>query len=288
MMRFVLHRIAVGGLRWCGAVAVVLVLVEWSFAGLAGGPHHVWSAEAYRPEYFGKSSLGGAYEPEAVTLGERLRASTLVVVMAAGSSLLVAGSWGILAARWRRWQVRRLFRVGFGLLAAVPGIWLVSLGIAYSHVLWQRPGFADEFRVSSGPDLLKWGQATLLTLALVFPAIAWQLQAVARLLESEGGKAYVRGWDAAGWDEETLFYRKVLQRSKPQLIALADATLPFLLGSLVPLEWIFHYQGMGQWLVQSVHARNYPGTIITLLWMVTILALAALLKELWQGRATKS
>lgn len=287
-MRHILHRIAVGGLRWCGAVVVVLFIVELSFAGLAGGAHHIWSAEAYRPEYFGKASLGEAQDTVAVTLGERLQASTLVVVMAAGSSLLVAGSWGILAARWRRWHLRTVFRVGFGLLAAFPGIWLVSLGIAYSYVYWQRPGFADEFQVSSGPGLLKWGQATLLTLAMVFPAIAWQIQAVARVLEAEGVRACVRGWDASGWEEETLFYRKVLRRAKPQLIALTDSTLPFLLGSLVPLEWLFHYQGMGQWLVQSVHNQNYPGTICSLLWMVTILTLAGILKELWQGRAAKS
>jgi nickel transport system permease protein len=287
-MRYILHRMAVGGLRWCGAVVVVLVIVEWSYAGLAGAPHHIWSPEAYSPEYFGKTPPGAAQDTVAVTLGERLQASTLVVVMAAGSSLLVAGSWGILAARWRRWRLRTVFRAGFGLMAAIPGIWLVSLGIAYSYVFWQRPGFADEFRVSSGPDLLKWGQATLLTIAMVFPAIAWQIQAVARVLEAEGVRACVRGWDAAGWEEETLFYRKVLRRAKPQLIALADATLPFLLGSLVPLEWLFHYQGMGQWLVQSVHNRNYPGTICSLLWMVSILTLAGMVKEFWQGRAAKS
>jgi len=162
----------------------------------------------------------------------------------------------------------------------VPGFWFVVLVAIYSYFHWQRPGFANDLVVERGPDLLTWWHAAVVALPAMAGGAAWQIRAVAAVLERETARPWVRGLFVAGANDEEIFYGRAIPRAAVSLAALLDRPVAAILGSLVVVESAFRYPGLGSLLVESVRLGSYPGILLASLSLAAIVLVATLLREL--------
>ena len=251
--------------------------MEFSFVVMGEAERHVWSPEAY-----------GAVPPELAPrpltweglIQSRAAGTARVLVLVIPSVLLIGYSWGMLGARLRRYHAARLLAAPFAAFACVPGFWFVVLVAIVSFFHWQRPGFANDLVVERGPDLLAWWHAAVVALPAMAGGAAWQIRAVAAVLERETARPWVRGLFVAGANDEEIFYGRAIPRAASSLAALLDRPVAAILGSLVVVESAFRYPGLGSLLVESVRLGSYPGILLASLSLALIVLMATLLREL--------
>jgi peptide/nickel transport system permease protein len=285
MIHLLLQRLLAAAGRFAAAALGLLVLIELAYGVLGASRVHLWSPGAFGEVPGGIAPRRPGWE---TLLLERGLATGRILLLALPATLLVGYAWGILGARLRRLRVPRLLAAPFAALACAPGFWLVGLVAVHSYHHWQRPGFAGDLVVESGPDLLAWWHAAVLALPLAAAAVAWQILAVARTIEAEAARPWARALFVEGVEDEAIFYRHVLRRAVPALLARLDGTLPALLGGLVVLEPAFRYPGIGALLVDSVRLGSYSGILLASLSLVALSLFATLLRELVSAAASPS
>lgn len=274
MIRFLFQRALMMILRLLVSALVLLALIECGFVIFGGGDRHVWEISLSRTA---PVELGGGRWFE--LLLTRAANSGIVLLFAFGGGLLVGYSWGILGGRLRKFGGAIVLAAPWNLLSCVPAFWFVVVTAIYSFFQWQRPGFANDLVVETGPDLLRWWNAAVVALPLLGLAASWQLQAVADTVEREAARPFVKALFLAGYRDEDIFYSNILKRSRPKMINLFDRVLPAILGGLVIAEWAFHYEGMGSLLVDSVKAGSYAGIFLCGMWMSLLIGMTSLLRE---------
>ncbi len=276
MVKFLLQRFLAFVLRVVGAGVIVLLLIELSFCVFGGSDRHIWLADSY-----GADPGEIAYDApgwRALVIA-RVGASAKVWLIAYGGALLVGYGWGILAARMRRLRLASLLAMPFSLFACVPGFWFVVAVAIYSYFAWQRPGFAEELVVQSGPDLMSWWYASVVALPVLAPAAAWQLRAVSEVIEKEAGRPFVKGLYTSGHRDDAIFYGNVFRRARPEVVGLLDQALPCLLGGLVVVEWAFRFDGFGSLFVDCVKGGYYEGILLCCLVGAALIGIATLVRE---------
>lgn len=277
MIRHFLQRVLVALIRFSAVGFALLLLTEFSFVVVGEAEQHVWSPEAYGvvPEELAPRPL--TWEG---LLQTRATGTARVLILVIPSVLLIGYSWGLLGARLRRYHTARLLAAPFAAFACVPGFWFVVLVAIYSYFHWQRPGFANDLVVERGPDLLAWWHAAVVALPAMAGGAAWQIRAVAGVLERETARPWVRGLFVAGANDEEIFYGRAIPRAAASLAALLDRPVAAILGSLVGVESAFRYPGLGSLLVESVRLGSYPGILLASLSLAAIVLVATLLREL--------
>jgi peptide/nickel transport system permease protein len=222
--------------------------------------------------------------PVTTDLGEFLPAS--IELLACALLVASAGGWllGIVsAARWRGGSLLRLTLVTG---ASIP-VFLVALGgvILFSRELGWLPaiGRTTAFDAPDGPtgfllvDSLVAGRLGVFGDALrhlVLPALSLAIGssvAVGRVFRSSLVATlrsdYVRTARAKGLREREVLYRHAVRNSLGTPLAVAGLQLAVMMGSLVVVELIFAWPGIGQYMARSVAQRDFPsiaGTTLVL------------------------
>lgn len=276
MIRYLLQRLFVLSVRLILAGLGILLLIELAFGVLGGSDQHVWMMDFSQPPPEGFSSAASSWTNLFV---DRMGKTSLVLLLCYGSALLIGYGWGILAARLRRFRAVWLLALPWSVLACLPGFWFVVVVAIYSFFEWQRPGFANDIVVETGPDLLGIWNAAVVALPVLGIAASWQLRAVSAVVEKNAGRPFVKALYLTGYHDEDIFYSNVLKRGAAELISLIDRTLPVILGSLICLEWAFRYDGFGSLLVDSIKAQSIPGIFLSSMWMITVIGIAATVRE---------
>lgn len=279
MIRFLGQRILVFFVRWNIAGLFLLVLIELSYGVFGASEIHVWDMRFSDPVL----PLEGAFieSPTWEEVLPLMTNSTLVVGISWLVVLLVGYSWGILSARLHHFHIGSLLLLPWLALAAVPSFWwVIQVGI-YSYFTWERPGFADEIMVESGPDVMRWWNITVLALPLSVLGISLQMRRVRHRIRTEAVLPFVRGLRQAGYSDSEIFYQNVLRRLRGKLVNLSDETFPLLLGGAMFVEVAFRYEGMGPFLVRSLELDYYPGILVAGLWMAGLVGMAALSREVF-------
>lgn len=220
-------------------------------------------------------------EPWRGVLLNRLIVSGRVLIFALPTILITGYLWGIFGARFRRLHLARLLSLPFSAFACVPGFWFVILVAAYSYFHWQRPGFADELTLESGPNLLVWWHAAVVALPAAAAGVAWQIRAVATHLERTMGRPWVRSLLLEGENDDTIFYRYLLRHKAASLISLFSGGIPLVLSSLIVLEPAFHLEGIGALLTESIKTSSPSGVLISAIALVSPSILASFFSELF-------
>lgn len=285
MTRMILHRLLIAVIRLGIAAAFLILLVEVGYVLLGGADRHVWDLSSYQDHSAGAEIVVTGW-------GDKWKSASthtlLVLALAYGGALLVGYIWGVLAARWRRMGGKYLLSALFSAFAAVPPFWFAIAVAIFSYFSWQRPGFADDWVVDQGPDVLSWWNAAVVALPAMAAATGWQIRAVAEVLEKEAGLPYVRGLFYSGYSDENIFYGNVFRRSLPDLVALIDSTLPFLLGCIIYVEWAFRYAGIGRLFVEGVRQGIYEDILMGGVWMAIVVCIARFCREVIAGLLKKS
>jgi len=210
-------------------------------------------------------------------------ATLSVVGMAYGTVLLVGYGWGILGARLRRFGATQFLAAPFSLVACIPAFWLVTMVVVITVFRWDRPGFADELTIPGGFDFLSVWHSAVVAFPIASGLMAWQLRAVSNEISTQAAEPYVRALFIRGHGGETIFYGNIFKHSLKGLIQLFDKSLPPLLGALIPVEWAYHYRGLGTFLVEAVREARYEGIFLTGLCLFSFLVLVTLFREIAEG-----
>jgi peptide/nickel transport system permease protein len=190
-------------------------------------------------------------------VGNRIRPSVQLALLAMTVSVLVAFPLGILAAVRRNSQVDRLGSM-FTLVGICMPNFLVALLLIFLFGVSLRwlpiSGYTDPFEDP-------W--AGLRSLALPAATLGLALAAViARTLRGSLLEAlsedYIRTARAKGLAERTIIRRHALKNSLIPVVTLLGLQLGTLIGGAVITEYVFALPGVGRLVVDAVFARDYP------------------------------
>ncbi|MEM9017581.1 MAG: ABC transporter permease subunit [Verrucomicrobiota bacterium] len=276
MIRFLLQRLLLLVIRIGLALLVVGAVIEVSRFIFGKEADPIWAVSWNDP-------VPGEIAPWVKSweelLHRRISNSGIALLLALTGALAFGYSWGILVARLRALRLRPVLSFSFQLFASIPGFWFVVLVALYSYVNWQRPGFANDVVVETGPDLLRWWNALVVAIPAAAAATAWQFRAVSDAVDSERSRPFVSGLFMAGFRDDEVFYHHVLRQAKPVLCGLIDGSVPLLLGTMVFAEAAFRYEGMGALLVESLHEPSRFGLLASSLWMITVASILLTIRE---------
>lgn len=276
MTKTILQRLFFSCIRFVGVAAALVLLVEVSFCVLGGSSRHVFERSSYQtsPEEFSayETTWGGVFS-------HRSFLSFRVVGIVYLAVLLIGYGWGILSARFRRYKAVGILSLPFEILACVPAFWIVIMVAIYSYTVWKRPGFADEIMVESGPDIVGWWHAMVVAVPLICISAGWQIRAVSGAITKEVSRPFIRGLYLGGYDDETIFYRHALRGAFPVLVALADRTVPCILGGLIAVEYAFHFPGMGSLLIEGIKSESYEAIFLSGFWILAITSVLAWIRR---------
>jgi len=207
-------------------------------------------------------------EPIVVLLGQKVAASALLVAMSLIFALLAAVPLGVWSAVHRdRWQDA----VGSGL--ALAGIslpdffWGIVLILFVARWLdWLPPsGYASP--VENLPLALKYALLPSITLALSLMAHLTRMTRSAML--EVLGQDFIRVCRAKGLAEGAVILRHALRNAISPVLTVAGLQLGYLFGSIIVVESLFNFTGMGWLTYQALLNRDMP------LLQATVIVIAA-------------
>lgn len=276
--RLILTKVGYAAISMLALSVVVFFLVR-----LTGDPLQLILPESATPEDFARArvALGldrPLYEQYAIFLGNVLRGdlgtsiamripvSTLIAqrfpatlglsAVALSIVLAVGIPLGIYAAYLRNSKVDRMVRVLAAVGQSAPSFWFGLMLILV---------FAVNFRIlpSGGSASPAHFILPALTMAL------WPTAAVMRLMRSSMievlGSDYVRFLRAKGMPEHRLLWKHAARNAGLSTLTFIGVVTARLVTGSVVAETVFIWPGMGQLMVQSIDARDFPVTQAVLL-----------------------
>jgi peptide/nickel transport system permease protein len=221
-----------------------------------------------------KGELGESFarrEPVATLLGRALPVSLGLGIVSLMLTFVLGIAVGTCQAARRGEAADTTLTVLSTAVYAAPSYWLALALVAlftYGTVRWGLPaalrlpafGMHDPAGESTGwsatLDLMRHAVLPVLTLTAIGAAgiARYTRSIVADVL----GMAFVRAARAKGITRRTLYVRHVLTNALPPLVVLFALALPGVLAGSVFVETVFAWPGMGQLMVQSIFARDYP------------------------------
>lgn len=214
-------------------------------------------------------------EPIAVLLAQKVAASALLVVMSLVLALLAAVPLGVWSAVHRdRWQDT----VGSGI--ALAGIslpdffWGIVLILFVARWLNWLPASGYASPVENLPLALKYALLPSITLALSLMAHLTRMTRSAML--EVLGQDFIRVCRAKGLAEGAVIVRHALRNAISPVLTVAGLQLGYLFGSIIVVESLFNFTGMGWLTYQALLNRDMPLVQATVLVIAAVVMLTNL------------
>ncbi len=242
-----------------------------------------WINRAIRGD-FGTSIATG--RPVTRILLEAWPATVILVGLSIGFSYLLGIAVATVQATTRRRVVDGTLNVASVTLAALPGYWLAFvLVMTLSYSLKWFPAFGAagidaEFLSPGGRlwDRLAHLALPLTTLTLI--GIGTTARYTRGTLAAVGFEPYLVTARAKGCSPMRVLLRHHLRNGLIPVVALLGLTLPALFSGAVFVEAVFAWPGVGQVLVQSVQARDYPVVMAATTVSATLVVIGSVAAEL--------
>lgn len=225
----------------------------------------------------------------AAVIGERVPATMVLTGSAVVLSSLGGLAVGALAAARANSPADRFADAATLIGYSVPAFWLGQLALL---VFGLRLGlFPVQGMTDARSDAT--GVARLVDIAhhLVLPVLVLsvsEVALVARLtrssLMSQLRESYVRTARAIGLDDRSIVMRQALPNALLPVMTVIGSRLGTLVSGAVLVETVFAWPGLGQLLVASTRARDYPVLLGLVLFTSASVILANLLTDLVYGR----
>ncbi len=193
-------------------------------------------------------------QPVSNLVVKRVPVSLFLAVYAMILAAIMTLAFGILAAIKKGQIADHVIRVLFLFFITTPAFWLgILLILLFSLKLHIFPvaGYGETFQ-----DHLRY---------LFLPALTLSLQLSAVLIRNLRGQIilvlrsdYIRTARAKGLRERVILSRHTLQNALMPVVTIFGLQFGYLVGGTVVIETVFAIPGMGQLLVQSITARDYP------------------------------
>jgi len=237
-----------------------------------------------------EGDLGVSYvhgRPVAGLIAERLPATLLLMSTALLLSSAAGVALGVLAARRAHRPADLLLRTAALLGYATPSFWLaqvVVLALAVGTGLFPVQGMTDARQASTG---LRHATDVLRHLALAAFVLATNELALTTRLVRTGllealASDYVRTARAKGLPEGRVA-RHALRNALLPVVTVIGGRVGMLFSGAVLVEAVFAWPGLGQLLVSSLLARDYPALLGMFLLVSLAVVFANLVTDLLYG-----
>lgn len=193
----------------------------------------------------------GPFVIDALTNSAKLAALAFVIVVPLG---IACGVWAAMHAG--RWLDRTLTILG--LAATVVPEFVSSIVLILIFGVWLRWLPTEAAYAPGSGALVALKHLILPSLPLVFVLFGY----IARMARAGTVEAldadYTRTAILKGLPWHTVIRRHVLRNALPPTIAVAATQLGYMVGGLVVVETLFHYQGIGSLIYRAAVAKDFP------------------------------
>ena len=211
-------------------------------------------------------------------LAQKLTASAMIVVMSLSIALVLAIPLGVWSAIHRdRWQDT----VGSG--AALAGIslpdffWGILLILLFSRALNLLP--SSGYVAPSEDFWLAVRHALLPSIALGLSLMAHLTRMTRSAMLEVMSQDFIRVCRAKGLGEGAVIFRHALRNAISPVVTVAGLQLGYLFGSIIVIESLFNYTGMGWLTYQALLNRDVPLIEATVFVIATVVMLSNLLVD---------
>lgn len=218
-------------------------------------------------------------EPIAQLVGQKITASAMLVVLSLLLALLVAIPLGVWSAVHRdRWQDM----MGSG--AALAGIslpdffWGIVLILLFGRWLDWLPSSGYASPLQNFPLALDYALLPAITLALSLMAHLTRMtrSAMLEILSQD----FIRVCRAKGLGSGAIVIRHALRNAITPVLTVAGLQLGYLFGSIIVVESLFNYTGMGWLTYQALLNRDMPLVQATILVIAVVVMLTNLVIDI--------
>ncbi len=218
-------------------------------------------------------------EPIAKLMGQKMLASGLIVVLSLIFALVLAIPLGVISAiRQNRWQDTVCSGAALAGISLPDFFWGIVLILLFSRVLGWLP--------SSGFESPTENFALAVRHALL-PAIALGLSLMAHLTRMTRSamlevisQDFIRVCRAKGLAEGRVIFRHALRNAIAPVITVAGLQLGYLFGSIIVVESLFNFTGMGWLTYQALLNRDIPLIQATVFVIAAVFMLSNLIVDL--------
>ncbi len=218
-------------------------------------------------------------EPIAPLLADKMKASALIVVMSMVIALTCAVPLGVWAAvhanRWQDTSASSASLVGVSLPDFFWGIMLILL---FARWLGWLPssGFVDPTENFVGAVR----HALLPSLALGLGLMAHLTRMTRATMTGILNQEFIRVARAKGLDERTVVWRYGLANAVGPVMTVAGLQVGYLFGSIIVIESLFNFTGMGWLTYQALLNRDIPLIQASVFVIAAVVMLANLMVDL--------
>jgi ABC-type dipeptide/oligopeptide/nickel transport system permease component len=193
----------------------------------------------------------------AALLVQKIKASSLIVVMSMAIALACAVPLGVWAAVHRdRWQDTLSSNTALVGVSLPDFFWGIMMILLFARTLGWFPssGFADPAK-----DLwLALTHAFLPSLALGLGLMAHLTRMTRSTMTGILAQEFIRVARAKGLSERTVVWRYALANAIGPVLTVAGLQVGYLFGSIIVIETLFNYTGMGWLTYQALLNRDIP------------------------------
>ncbi len=196
-------------------------------------------------------------EPIGPLLLQKMTASSLIVVMSMSIALVAAVPLGVWAAVHRdRWQDTASSTTALLGVSLPDFFWGIMMILLFARTLGWLPssGFVDP----SENFFLALKHAFLPSLALGLGLMAHLTRMTRATMTGILGQEFIRVARAKGLSERTVVWRYGLSNAIGPVMTVAGLQIGYLFGSIIVVESLFNYTGMGWLTYQALLNRDIP------------------------------
>ncbi len=208
-------------------------------------------------------------EPIADLMGQKILASGMVVLLSLMIAIILAIPLGIISAvRQNRWQDTVSSGVALVGISLPDFFWGIVLILLVSRTLGWLPssGYvspADDFWLAIKHSLLP-------AMALGFSLMAQLARMTRSAMLEVISQDFIRVCRAKGLGEGNVILRHALRNAIAPVVTVAGLQLGYLFGSIIVVETLFNYTGMGWLTYQALLNRDIPLIQATIFVIATV------------------
>ena len=218
-------------------------------------------------------------DPIALLLGQKIAASALLVVMSLTLALLAAVPLGVWSAVHRdRWQDTLGSGIALAGISLPDFFWGIVLILFVARWLDWLPASGYASPVENLPLALKYALLPSITLALSLMAHLTRMTRSAML--EVLGQDFIRVCHAKGLAEGSVILRHALRNAIAPVLTVAGLQLGYLFGSIIVVESLFNFTGMGWLTYQALLNRDMPLVQATVLVIAAVVMLTNLVIDI--------
>ena len=218
-------------------------------------------------------------KPIAELLAQKITASAIIVVMSMTIALVLAVPLGVWAAVHRdRWQDSVSSSTALLGVSLPDFFWGIVMILVFARGLGWFPssGFVDP-----AEDFGRAVQhAFLPALALGLGLMAHLTRMTRATMTGILGQEFIRVARAKGLSERTVIWRYALANAIGPVITIAGLQVGYLFGSIIVMESLFNYTGMGWLTYQALLNRDIPLIQATVFVIAAVVMLTNLIVDL--------